>query len=67
MQIELIKTDNGKTTGYKLIPENTDEKYVLNELRNNYFFGEVNYDGRENGCSKFAGNLIFKFANVMST
>ena len=64
MRIELTKNDNNKTIGYKLIPENESEKYQINEIRNQYFFGSVKYDGREGGCSKFAGNLKFKFAEL---
>lgn len=62
MKIEFIKDDNDKTIGYKLIPENESEKYQINEIRNEYFFGSVKYAGREKGCSKFAGNLKFKFS-----
>tara|TARA_R100000734_G_C3300623_1_gene91310 strand:+ start:43 stop:231 length:189 start_codon:yes stop_codon:yes gene_type:complete len=61
MKLELIKNKENETTGYKLIPETETEKYNINEIRNNYFFGSVKYDGREGGCSKFAGNLKFKF------
>jgi len=61
MKIEFIKDDNDKKIGYKLIPENESEKYQINEIRNEYFFGSVRYAGREGGCSKFAGNLKFKF------
>jgi hypothetical protein len=64
MRIEFTKDDNDKTIGYKLIPENESEKYQINEIRNQYFFGSVKYDGREGGCSKFAGNLKFKFAEL---
>tara|TARA_Y100001937_G_scaffold21521_1_gene30351 strand:+ start:790 stop:987 length:198 start_codon:yes stop_codon:yes gene_type:complete len=65
MKIEITKDKNKKTIGYKLIPETTHEKYQINELRNWYFFQKVEYDGREKGCSKFAGNLKFKFVEVL--
>jgi hypothetical protein len=61
MKLELIKNKENKNTGYKLIPETKDEKYNINEIRNNYFFNSVLYDGRERGCKKFVGNLKFKF------
>ena len=61
MKLELIKNKENKITGYKLIPETEKEKFSINTLRNNYFFGSVEYDGREGGCTKFAGNLKFKF------
>jgi hypothetical protein len=64
MKIEFIKDDNDKKIGYKLIPENESEKYQINEIRNQYFWGSVKYNGRENGCSKFAGNLKFKFGEL---
>jgi hypothetical protein len=63
MKIEFIKEKN-EITGYKLIPETTDEKYDINKVRNMYFMRKVRYDGREKGCSKFAGNLKFKVENL---
>jgi|TARA_R100000479_G_scaffold103635_1_gene51727 hypothetical protein len=64
MKIELIKDENKNTTGYKLIPETKSEKYQINEIRNWYFFHTVKYDGREGGCSEFAGSLRFKFKKL---
>ncbi len=64
MKIEFTKDDNNKTIGYKMISENESEKYQLNKIRNQYFFGSVKYNGREEGCWKFAGNLKFKFAEL---
>jgi len=64
MKIEFTKDDNDKTIGYKMIPENESEKYQINKIRNQYFFGSVKYAGRENGCPKFAGNLKFKFTEL---
>ena len=61
MKIQFIKDGDKKNIGYKMIPENESEKYQINEIRNNYFFGSVKYGGRENGCSKFAGTLKFEF------
>jgi len=61
MKVEFIKNEEQKSIGYKLIPEDESEQYQLNEIRNNYFFGSVSYDGREKGCEKFSGNLKFKF------
>lgn len=64
MKIEFIKNDNDKTIGYKLIPENKSEKYQINKIRNQYFWGSVKYAGREGGCDEFAGNLKFKFTEL---
>ena len=61
MKLELIKNKENKFTGYKLIPETEGEKNSINTIRTNYFYGSVDYDGREGGCDKFAGNLKFKF------
>lgn len=50
MKIELIVTD-GHTVGYNLVPENRDEQYALNTIRNLYYFGieenVIRYDGYE--------------------
>tara|TARA_R100000329_G_scaffold49721_2_gene45798 strand:+ start:2109 stop:2306 length:198 start_codon:yes stop_codon:yes gene_type:complete len=65
MKIEFIKDENKKTKGYKLIPQTKSEKYQINEIRNWYYFQTVEYDGREGGCSKFAGKLRFKFIETL--
>jgi hypothetical protein len=49
MKIELIKDDNNKISGYKIIRETEDELEVIEIVRDMYFWGylgKLKYGGR---------------------
>jgi len=49
MRVELTKDEEGKAIGYKLLPDNVDDKKVLGSIRNMHFWGlgdkVIKYDG----------------------
>ena len=45
--------------GYTLVGETKKDKYILNAVRNLHFFDTIKYDGRDNGCEEFVGDLKF--------
>ena len=61
MKVEITRDENHKAIGWSIEGETEEEKYIVNTIRNLQYGGfndtAIRYDGREGGCSKYAGKL----------
>ena len=70
MKVELIKDDDDKPIGYKIIKENDDDCDVINNIRNLIFFGfddpHVKYAGRTSSVGERADGSKYDQVETLS-
>lgn len=59
MKVNLVSNDNGVFVGYTLEAETQEDKQKLNVIRDHYFWGDVDYDGRKDDEHGDVAELAF--------